>query len=172
MNTILHVEGDLNDVFFLGKAMQQVGVANAIQVVTDGQEAIDYLQGAGKFFDRGFFPLPCLVLLTLRLACMTGLEVLTWIRKQHSTCLPVIMFSASERDADIEAAYRLGANAFLHKPSDCRHLVDIANSIKEFWLTRNALPKESSPEAMISRGALSGPGRPRLPTSTARWPAK
>ena len=148
--------------------MEKVGVINPIQAVVDGREAVDYLQGAGKFFDRGSFPLACLVLLTLRLPCMSGLEVLTWIRRQHSTYLPVIMLSASEHDADIAAAYRLGANAFLRKPSEPQHLVESARAITDFWLTLNTLPEESFPdagmEAMTSRASLRSLGRPLIPT--------
>ena len=66
MKPILQVEDDPNDVFFLKYAMQKAGVANAIQVASDGQQAIDYLKGAGKFADREKFPLPCLVLLDLK----------------------------------------------------------------------------------------------------------
>ena len=80
MKTILQVEDDPNDVLFLQKAMKKMGVANPIQVACDGQEAIDYLQGAGKFADRGKFPFPCLVLLDLKLPYVMGLEVLKWIR--------------------------------------------------------------------------------------------
>jgi two-component system response regulator len=64
MKTILQVEDDPNDVFFLRKAMKKMGVMNPVQVATDGQQAIDYLQGAGPFADRGRFPYPSLVLLS------------------------------------------------------------------------------------------------------------
>ena len=81
MTTILQVEDDPNDVFFLQHAMKKMGVANPIQVASDGQQAIDYLQGAGKFADRERFPLPCLVLLDLKLPHVMGLDVLKWIRE-------------------------------------------------------------------------------------------
>src|SRR4030095_7438468 len=99
-------------VLFLQKAMKKMGVTNPIQVAQDGQEAIDYLQGADKFADRAKFPFPCLVLLDLKLPYVMGLEVLKWIRQQPGTVLPVIMLSASAQDEDIAASYRLGANAF------------------------------------------------------------
>jgi len=67
MKTILQVEDDPNDVFLMQLAMKKAGVANPVQIATDGQQAIDYLYGAGKFTDRGKFPLPCLVLLDLKL---------------------------------------------------------------------------------------------------------
>lgn len=143
MKPILQVEDDVNDVFFLQHAMTKAEVPNPIQVVNDGQQAIDYLKGAGKFADRGQFPLPCLVLLDLKLPYVMGLDVLKWIREQSGPTLVVIMLTASAEGADIASAYRLGANAFLTKPSEATKLVEMAKVIKDFWLTYNTFPPES-----------------------------
>jgi len=143
LKTILQVEDDPNDVFLLRHAMDRVGFMNPVQVANDGQQAIDYLRGVGKFADRGRFPLPCLVLLDLKLPCVTGLEVLREIRKRPGTALTVVILTSSEQDADITAAYRLGANAFLTKPSDATKLQQMVKSIKDFWLTHNTLPEGS-----------------------------
>ena len=140
MTTILQVEDDPNDVFLFRHAMKRAGLENPIQVASNGQEAIDYLQGAGKFADREKFPLPCLVLLDLKLPYVMGLDVLKWIRQQPGPALIVIMLTASGEDADIAAAYRLGANAFLTKPSESRKLEDMVKAIRDFWLTFNTLP--------------------------------
>ena len=141
MKPILQVEDDANDVFLLQHAMTAAGVENPIQVASDGQQAIDYLKGAGKFSDRKSFPLPCLVLLDLKLPYVMGLEVLKWIRQQPGAFLVVILLTASAEDEDIASAYRLGANAFLTKPSQASSLVEMARSIKDFWLTHNTLPQ-------------------------------
>jgi CheY-like chemotaxis protein len=154
MKTILQVEDDPNDVFLLQYAMKKAGVANPIQVAGDGQQAIDYLQGAGKFADREQFPLPCLVLLDLKLPYVMGLDVLGWIRQQPGKALAVVMLTASAEDADIAAAYRLGANAFLTKPSEANKFQDMVKAIKDFWLTHNMLPQESSPESSM-KGVVS-----------------
>jgi CheY-like chemotaxis protein len=127
-------------VFFLEHAMEKVGVANPIQVASDGQQAIDYLRGAGKFADREKFPLPCLILLDLKLPHVMGLDVLKWIRQQPGPALVVIVLSASAEIGDIAAAYRLGANAFLTKPSESGRLEGMVKAIKDFWLTNNTLP--------------------------------
>src|SRR6185436_19524760 len=139
MKTILQVEDDPNDVFLLQRAMQKAGVMNPIQVATDGQEAIEYLQGAGKFADREQFPFPSLVLLDLKLPYVMGLDVLKWIRQESGLSLVVVLLTASAEEADIASAYRLGANGFLVKPSEAHKLVDIAKAIKDFWLTHNTL---------------------------------
>src|ERR1039457_3119594 len=122
--------------------MQKVALASPIQVASDGQQAIDYLKGAGEFANREKFPLPCLVLLDLKLPYVMGLEVLKWIRKQPGPVLIEILLTASAEDADIAAAYRLGANAFLTKPSKASKLEDMAKAIKDFWLTHNTLPEK------------------------------
>src|SRR5437764_14452402 len=117
MKTILQVEDDPNDAYFFQHAMNKLNAANPVRVVTDGQEAIDYLSGTGKFADREQFPVPDLVLLDLKLPYVMGLDVLKWIREQPNTAPVVIILTASAEDEDIASAYRLGANAFLTKPS-------------------------------------------------------
>lgn len=147
MKTILQVEDDPNDVFLFQHAMTKAGVANPVQVVADGREAIDYLRGDGKFADREKFPFPCLVLLDLKLPYVMGLEVLKWIRQRHGLVLPVLILTASGENADIATAYQLGANGFLTKPSEASKLQDMVRAIKDFWLTHNTLPQESSRES-------------------------
>ena len=148
MNTILQVEDVPNDVFFLQHAMKKLGIANPIQVASDGKQAIDYLKGNGKFSDRVKFPMPSLVLLDLKLPYVMGLEILKWIRLELSSSLVVIVLSASAEDTDIATAYRLGANAFLTKPSEASKLEDMVKAIRDFWLTQNMLPRESLPKPL------------------------
>jgi len=154
MKTILQVEDDPNDVFLFQHAMEKAGLMNPIQVATHGQQAIDYLQGAGKFADREKYPFPCLVLLDLKLPYVMGLEVLKWIRQQPGTALTVLVLTASEEETDIVTAYRLGANGFLTKPSEASKLQDLAKAIGHFWLTHNVLPRdvcsESPSEEVVS----------------------
>src|SRR5437016_1886568 len=138
MKTILQVEDDPNDVFFFQRAMKKAGVPNPTQVASDGQEAIDYLQGTGKFADRAQFPVPDLVLLDLKLPYAMGMEVLRCIRQQPGTPMVVVMLTASSEDADIAAAYRFGANGFLVKPSEASKMDDMVKAIRDFLLTHNA----------------------------------
>jgi two-component system response regulator len=167
MKTILQVEDDPNDVFFLNHAMKKMGVANPVQVVTDGQEAIDYLQGAGKFADRGKFPFPCLVLLDLKLPYVMGLDVLKWIRQQPGMALVVVLLTASADEKDIATAYQLGANGYLVKPAEANKLQNIVEAIRDFWLTHNMLPQNSLAKSLPDGTA----GRVRSPaTIFARTP--
>ncbi len=156
-NTILQVEDDPNDVFLLQHAMRKVGVANPIHVASDGQQAIDYLAGTGKFADRKIFPLPCLVLLDLKLPYVMGLNVLKWIRQQPGPARVVLLMSASAQEGDIGTAYRLGANGFLVKPSQASKLEDVARAIKDFWLTQNTPPPEVPSEGVEGLDDLRSP---------------
>ena len=163
--TILLVEDEPNDVFFMQQAMQKAGVVNPIQVANDGQQAIDYFKGAGKFANREEFPLPCLVLLDLKLPYVMGLDVLQWIRQQPGWPVIVIILSSSKEEEDIATAYRLGANGYLVKPPDLGKLQDMAKSIKDFWLTQNTPPPESPEKQMAAdqthRSRREELGRPR-----------
>ena len=166
MKTILQVEDDVNDVFFMQRAMKKSGAANPIQVVRDGQEAIDYLQGAGKFADRGKFPLPDLVLLDLKLPYVMGLDVLKWIRQQPPRPMVIIVLTASAEETDIAMAYRLGANGFLTKPCEADKFEDMVKAIKEFWLTHNMLPREAYEERTVpTRSRAIAPAVKHLPAT-------
>jgi len=138
--TVLLVEDEPNDVFFIQQAMKKAGVVNPIRVASDGQQAIDYFEGAGKFANREEFPLPCLVLLDLKLPYVMGLDVLKRIRQQPGLPVVVVILSSSKQEEDIATAYRLGANGYLVKPPDVGKLLDMAKSIKDFWLTQNTPP--------------------------------
>jgi CheY-like chemotaxis protein len=143
IHPILHVEDRDEDVFLLQYAFKRAGIENPVQVVTDGQMAIDYLAGVGKFADRRQFPLPCLVLLDLQLPHKMGLEVLEWIRQEPSLkSLIVIILSSSIYEGDIHRAYQLGVNAFLVKPSDANTMADMCKTLKDFWFRYNQPPVE------------------------------
>lgn len=135
---ILLVEDNEDDIFFMRRAAKSAAMENQLQVVTDGQQAVDYLQGAGKFSDRTQYPLPMLVLLDLKLPHKDGHEVLQWIREQPDLkTLIVIVLTTSREPSDIEKAYRLGANAYLVKPPGAPELIEIVTSLKQFWLRHN-----------------------------------
>lgn len=139
-DTILVVEDEEDDVFFIKDALNRAGVAGPVQAVTDGQQAVDYFKGTGRFANRELFPFPSFVLLDLKLPYLGGFGVLKWIRQEAQLCLPVVILTSSESDADIEQAWRLGANAYLVKPSETTKRLEIARAIKEFWFTHNRAP--------------------------------
>jgi CheY-like chemotaxis protein len=138
LGPILYAEDEENDVFFLKRAFQQAELCHPLVIATDGQEAINYCAGRGRYSNRAEFPQPCLVLLDLNMPKKSGLEVLQWIRQEPSVCtLPVIVLTSSLQNADIHRAYVHGANAYLAKPSRPEEMVVMVKTIKDFWITQN-----------------------------------
>src|ERR1041385_4494108 len=91
---ILLVEDDANDVLLIQRAFQRTHVANPVEVVRDGEEALAYLSGQGSFADRDRHPLPVLMLMDLKMPRKTGLEVLEWVRQQPGLKrLPITMLT-------------------------------------------------------------------------------
>jgi CheY-like chemotaxis protein len=140
---ILYVEDEENDVIFLRHAWKKAGLLNPLHVVTDGEQAMHYLSGEGKYANRDEHPTPCLVLLDLKLPKVSGLEVLKWIRQQPAIHLmPVIVLSSSDKPQDVFTAYKLHANAYLGKPAHTDGLVEMVASLKDFWFGRVENPPE------------------------------
>lgn len=148
--TILLVEDEDNDVFFLKRALKKANVPANLQVVRDGQSAIDYLERCNQHRDETQFPIPSLVLLDLKLPHVMGLEVLQWIRRQPEfRRLIVLILTSSRLEQDIDEAYRIGANGYLVKPSTPEEMIEIVQSIKQFWFEHNQLPTVSRRPAAV-----------------------
>jgi CheY-like chemotaxis protein len=132
---VLYVEDDDNDVLLMRRAWTKVNVSNPLQVVTDGQEALDYLSGEGLYANRIDHPMPCLVLLDLKLPKVLGLEVLRQIRSQTALLgLRVIIISSSRQPWDINAAHALRIDAYLVKPSTFDEWVAMVDTLNVHWL--------------------------------------
>ena len=114
---ILLVEDDDDDVFLMERALQKAHLSPKMHRAKNGQEAIEYLEGKGKYADRLIFPLPQLIFLDLKLPFVHGFEVLKWIREHPATKeIHVAMLTSSLEDTDRERAERLGANDYYIKP--------------------------------------------------------
>lgn len=137
-HTLLHVEDDPNDVLLLQRAFRKAGITLNIQSVSDGDKAVAYLSGAEGYGERDKFPLPSLVMLDLKMPRKSGLEVLQWIRGDGKIRrLPVVVFTSSRHDEDVNRAYDLGANSYLVKPVGFDSLVEVAKTIHQYWLVTN-----------------------------------
>jgi CheY-like chemotaxis protein len=141
---ILYVEDDKDDVFFMQRAFREADLASELVALPSGQQAIDYLVGDGKFARREKHPLPCLMLLDLNMPGRSGFDVLKWIRARPAiSALPVVVFTSSRDETDIQRAYQHGANAYLLKPALPEKLADVLKTINDFWLGLNQLPPDS-----------------------------
>ena len=139
---ILLAEDDPNDVLLIRRAFQRSNVANPLQVVRDGEEALAYLSGQGAFADRERHPLPVLMLMDLKMPRKSGLEVLEWVRQQPGLKrLPITVLTSSNQSPDINRAYELGANSYLVKPAGFDSLLELVKNLDVYWLILNEKPE-------------------------------
>ena len=139
---ILLAEDDPNDVLLIQRAFQRTHVANPLQVVRDGEEALAYLSGRGAFADRERHPLPVLLLMDLKMPRKSGLEVLEWVRQQPGLKrLPITVLTSSNQSPDINRAYELGANSYLVKPAGFDSLLELVKNLDMYWLILNEKPE-------------------------------
>ncbi len=127
--TILLIDNEPNDVDLFRIAVENSGLDIHLQTVENGERALDYLQGFGRYKDRFSYPLPNVVVLDLHMPRKNGFEVLSWIRGSlEFRSLPVVVLSGSADADERERAYSLGASRFMVKPLG---LFDLAESVRE-----------------------------------------
>ena len=133
--TVLLVEDDLNDIFLVKRAFKKARIPNPLQVVTDGQEAIEYLRGHGKYADRNAWPLPRLIVLDIKMPRKSGFDILEWVKGEDKTLrrIPMVVVSSSNNPTDINRAYELGANAYMVKPMDYLAVEHLFQSLTHYW---------------------------------------
>ena len=142
-STILIIEDDEHDVEFLSRAFKRAGINNPIQVTKNGEEAVAYLMGNGRYADRAAFPYPRVIVTDLKMPQMSGLELLRWIRANPKySVVPTIVLTSSTSQADVDAAFASGASAFFVKPVAFGELQQIAKIIWDYWRT-SLLPTRS-----------------------------
>jgi CheY-like chemotaxis protein len=157
---ILLAEDNLDDVLLVRLAFRKAGFDNRIVVVCDGEVAIQYLKGRGRYANRTLYPVPQIFLLDLKMPRVSGFEVLAWRQRHpHWKCLPTIVLTSSYSAADINQAYQLGANSFLTKPADFPDFVGMMKETIRFWLRHSKLrtPGASVPEPMEKRESAPEP---------------
>jgi len=150
LGTILVVEDNPDDVFLLKRALKKAGITHPVDVVTDGQAAMDYL--SQKISGQGSGPsaLPLFVLLDLKLPKANGFEVLEWLRGQPLLSkIVTIVLTSSPEESDILMAYELGARSYLIKPPTVVDLIAIMNAVSAMsspgWLEKVELPGVKNP---------------------------
>jgi CheY-like chemotaxis protein len=135
---ILLVEDNRMDIELTLDAFRERRLRNTIHSASNGQAALDYLMGAGKFADRAAYPLPDLILLDLKMPVMDGHEVLRRIKQAPSVKrIPVIVLSSSKEEGDLTMSYDIGANSYLVKPVSFEGFVEVVGRIDDYWLSLN-----------------------------------
>lgn len=137
--TILLVEDNPSDIKLTQRAFKKSNVMNKLVVVTDGEEALNYL--FNKDGDAYCNTLPVLILLDLKLPKLDGLEVLERIRNHERTeLLPTVILTSSREQDDLVKSYKLGVNSYIRKPVDFERFVDAVENLGLYWLVLNENP--------------------------------
>ncbi|RMG67690.1 MAG: response regulator [Nitrospirae bacterium] len=140
---ILLVEDDQNDVMLIKRAFNKCGLINPVYSVSNGEEAVKYLEARPPYDDRGTYPLPVLILLDLKMPRMNGFEFLKWIRSHPDfKKMIVVVLTSSKESPDVNRAYELGANSYLVKPVQFSDLMNLVKELHLYWLILNELPRE------------------------------
>ena len=143
---VLIAEDSENDLLMLQRAFRQASITAPVQFVTDGEQAIAYLKGEGKFARRDEFPLPDVLLLDLKMPRKNGFAVLEWLRTQPSLRhLRVVVLTTSEDLRDVNRAYALGAASFLTKPVNFVEFKDTIQAMYNYWMALNRRPEIERP---------------------------
>ncbi|MDO9532398.1 MAG: response regulator [Deltaproteobacteria bacterium] len=138
---ILLVEDNPSDIGLTKRALKKHRITNELVVAENGQEALDFLFGAGAHAGRNVTDLPTVVLLDLKLPKLSGLEVLRRIRDNPRTRrLPVVILTTSKDEHDIITSYDLGANSYIRKPVDFHQFAEALRQLGLYWLVLNEPP--------------------------------
>src|SRR6185295_1558118 len=148
---VLSVDDNDVDGALLERAFKRTSIPARLYRVSEGPQAMAYLAGDGIYQDRESYPLPDLVLLDLAMPKMSGVEVLKWIRQQSVVKrTKVLIFTASEKPEDFQAANQIGADGYLLKPTKFDDLKRLVKQIHEEWL---ALKRKGTKSGARSKSA-------------------
>jgi two-component system, response regulator len=140
---ILLVEDSPDDQELIRMAIEDGHIANEIVVVSDGEQALDYLFGRGAYSGRDVSDTPLVILLDIKLPKVNGLEVLQQLRADPRTALiPVVMLTSSNEERDILASYQNGVNSYVRKPVDFDQFTEAVKQLKLYWVILNETPPD------------------------------
>lgn len=121
---ILYAEDDPNDVVIFKMGAKRAALPHELYVVDDGEAAISWLAGKGKFEDRTHFPMPDVLILDLKMPRKTGFDVLRWVRTNPALAkMPVIILSSSDEPGDVKRATAMGATTYFVKSASFKELM-------------------------------------------------
>jgi len=144
---ILLVEDNPEDVELTMRAFRKYHLANRIQVLRDGEEALDCLFGTGGDGDDGAREQPRLILLDLKLPKVDGLEVLKRCKSDPRTrTTPVVVLTSSREERDLVESYHLGVNSYVVKPVDFPQFTEAIRHLGLYWMILNQMPSNYPPQ--------------------------
>jgi CheY-like chemotaxis protein len=140
LSPVLLAEDNPNDVELVRRAFRENNALNPVHAVGDGDQAIQYLAGEGKYADRAVYPFPALFLLDLKMPVKDGLEVLRWLHEHPDipSKLPVVVLSSMELPNETQLAYAMDIQACIVKPLNYSALREKIRILKDYWLDYEA----------------------------------
>ena len=137
---ILLVEDNLGDVILTKVAFKENRIPGSLNIVGDGEQALNYLNRLGKFIDA---KTPDFILLDLNLPRMDGRTFLRQVKSEGLfKSIPVIVLTSSKLDSDIREVYEMNANCYIVKPSDLDGYIVTAKKIHDFWMNLVRFPPQ------------------------------
>lgn len=138
---ILLVEDNPNDVKLALHAFKSNNIANKVQVVRDGAEALEFIFCTDRYAHRTIENGPKVILLDLKLPLVDGLEVLRQIKADPRTqAIPVVVMTSSKEESDVVESYKIGVNSYIVKPIDFEQFTEVVRQLGFYWLLLNQLP--------------------------------
>lgn len=138
---ILLVEDDPNEVQLVMRALRKSGLEHRVQQVSDGEDALEYIDAVKELAQQHAGKLPRLILLDLRLHKMGGLQVLRRFKTDERTrAIPIVAFTSSKLAIEMVQSYGLGVNSYVIKPTDAHRFAEVVAAIGRYWLEINELP--------------------------------
>jgi len=139
---ILLVEDNPTDAELCLRALKKNNLANKVEWVKDGSEALEFIFATGAYSARTPIDVPKVILLDLRLPKVDGMEVLRRIKLDERTrSIPVVVMTSSKEDRDVVESYRLGVNSFISKPIEFDEFVKTVSEVGLYWLLVNLPPR-------------------------------
>lgn len=138
---ILLIEDNPHDAELALRALRKQGLANQVQLLQDGAEALDFIFGSDASGGRKINHRPKVILLDLKLPKVDGLEILRRLKADdHTRSIPVVVMTSSQEEQDIVESYRLGVNSYIVKPVDFDKFAQSVADLGLYWLLLNKVP--------------------------------
>ena len=150
---ILLAEDSPDDAFFMQLALEKAALSHPLFIVSDGQEVIDYLEGAQPFTERNLYPLPALILLDIQMPRRNAFDVLSWLQNRPDLKgIPVVIFTGSDNQSDRDKASAMGARAFHRKSASPQQHDKLIQTLHKL------LPDQPSTRPALLAAKLADPG--------------
>lgn len=135
---LLYIEDNPSDIELTLRALKKHNVANSIQIIKDGEEALEYIFATGRYAERDVKEKPKVILLDLKLPKVGGLEILKEIKADERTkTIPVVVLTSSREEKDMIESYNYGVNSYVVKPINFDSFSEAVAALGLFWLLVN-----------------------------------